>query len=266
MGFQNAREKVCGALPRLAYNVATKVCICKRICAARKVLSASGAGDSVAGCSKSVTEPTDLVGFWPRRRVFLAGGGRGYAYVPRVGGKFLMMSLLDILQFPDDRLRRVAAEVGVFDDALAKLAARMLETMYQSRGVGLAATQVDVHRRLFVADCADDGQPPEPLIFINPVILDARGQIESEEGCLSIPGVNDKVPRAQAVRVRAQNLAGDTFERSADGLLAVCIQHEIDHLDGKLFIDYLSPLKRQRIRKKLEKQARQPSAPGVAAR
>lgn len=176
------------------------------------------------------------------------------------------MSLLDILQFPDDRLRRVAAEVHAFDEPLTALVARMFETMYESRGVGLAATQVDVHRRLFVADCADDGQPPAPLVFINPVILDARGQIESEEGCLSIPGVNDKVPRAQSVRVRAQNLAGDTFERSADGLLAVCIQHEIDHLDGKLFIDYLSPLKRQRIRKKLEKQWRQNPQAGADAR
>ncbi|WP_407275672.1 peptide deformylase [Halothiobacillus sp. DCM-1] len=173
------------------------------------------------------------------------------------------MSLLDILQFPDERLRRVADEVSQFDASLAELTARMFDTMYQSRGVGLAATQVDVHRRIFVADCADEGQPPEPLVFINPVILEARGHIESEEGCLSIPGVNDKVPRAQAVRVRAQNLVGDTFERSADGLLAVCIQHEIDHLDGKLFIDYLSPLKRQRIRKKLEKQQRLNAAQGA---
>ncbi len=176
------------------------------------------------------------------------------------------MSLLDILQFPDDRLRQVATEVTAFDEPLAALAARMFETMYQSRGVGLAATQVDVHLRFFVADCSEEGQPPEPLVFINPVIIEARGHIESEEGCLSIPGVNDKVPRAQSVRVRAQNLAGDSFERNADGLLAVCIQHEIDHLDGKLFIDYLSPLKRQRIRKKLEKQWRQNQSAGALAR
>ncbi|OZB81649.1 MAG: peptide deformylase [Halothiobacillus sp. 13-55-253] len=156
------------------------------------------------------------------------------------------MSLLEVLLFPDERLRRVAAEVKQFDARVQRLSDQMLETMYDARGVGLAATQIDVHERMFVADCAEDGCAPEPLVFINPVILDRSGSVESEEGCLSIPGVTDKVMRAEAVR-----------EREAGGLLAICIQHEIDHLDGRLFIDYLSPLKRQRIRKKLEKALRQ---------
>jgi peptide deformylase len=167
------------------------------------------------------------------------------------------MSLLEVLLFPDERLRRVAAEVKQFDARVQRLSEQMLETMYDARGVGLAATQIDVHERMFVADCAEDGCAPEPLVFINPVILDRSGSVESEEGCLSIPGVTDKVMRAEAVLVRAQNALGESFEREAGGLLAICIQHEIDHLDGRLFIDYLSPLKRQRIRKKLEKVQRQ---------
>lgn len=166
------------------------------------------------------------------------------------------MSLLDILQFPDERLRRVAEPVATFDAALKDLTERMLETMYESRGVGLAATQVNVHRRLFVADCAEDGGAPAPMVFINPVILDRQGMVESEEGCLSIPGINDTVSRAAVVKVQAHDERGDAFEVTTDGLLAICIQHEIDHLDGRLFIDYLSPLKRQRIRKKFDKALR----------
>lgn len=167
------------------------------------------------------------------------------------------MSLLEVLLFPDERLRRVAADVKQFDERVQRLSEQMLETMYDSRGVGLAATQVNIHERIFVADCADEGNAPEPLVFINPVILERSGSVESEEGCLSIPGVTDKVMRAESVLVKAQDLAGKSFEREANGLLAICIQHEIDHLDGRLFIDYLSPLKRQRIRKKLEKAQRQ---------
>lgn len=166
------------------------------------------------------------------------------------------MSLLDILQFPDERLRRVAEPVATFDAALKDLTERMLETMYESRGVGLAATQVNVHRRLFVADCAEDGEAPAPMVFINPVILDRQGMVESEEGCLSIPGINDTVSRAAVVKVQAHDERGDAFEVTTGGLLAICIQHEIDHLDGRLFIDYLSPLKRQRIRKKFDKALR----------
>lgn len=167
------------------------------------------------------------------------------------------MSLLEVLLFPDDRLRQIAADVERFDERVLRLSEQMLETMYDSRGVGLAATQVNVHERIFVADCADDGCAPEPLVFINPVIMERSGSVESEEGCLSIPGVTDKVMRAEAVRVRAQDVSGNSFEREVGGLLAICIQHEIDHLDGRLFIDYLSPLKRQRIRKKFEKALRQ---------
>lgn len=169
----------------------------------------------------------------------------------------MFMSLLDILQFPDERLRRVADPVATFDSALSALTEQMLETMYESRGVGLAATQVNVHRRLFVADCAEDGEAPAPMVFINPVILDRQGLVDSEEGCLSIPGINGMVPRAELVQVRAHDVRGDEFEVTTGGLLSICIQHEIDHLDGRLFIDYLSSLKRQRIRKKFEKALRQ---------
>lgn len=163
------------------------------------------------------------------------------------------MSLLEILQFPDERLRRVAEPVQAFDSALKDLTEQMLETMYESRGVGLAATQVNIHRRLFVADCAEDGEAPAPIVFINPIIVDRQGMVDSEEGCLSIPGINDTVSRAESVRVRAHDEQGVEFEIATNGLLAICIQHEIDHLDGRLFIDYLSPLKRQRIRKKFDK-------------
>ena len=167
------------------------------------------------------------------------------------------MSLLEIVLFPDERLRRVARDVTQFDAHLARVTEQMMATMYDARGVGLAATQIDVQQRFFVADCADDGAAAAPRVFINPVIIDRAGLIESEEGCLSIPDINDKVMRSESVTVRAQTVQGDLFELTTDGLLAVCIQHEIDHLNGKLFIDYLSPLKQQRIRKKLEKVHRQ---------
>lgn len=168
------------------------------------------------------------------------------------------MSYQDILIFPDERLRRVAEPVERFDADLARMVEDMFETMYEERGVGLAATQVDFHRRLFVADCSE--QADDPRVFINPEIVQRIGEVDSEEGCLSIPGVRETVRRAELVQVRAHDVEGKPFELEADGLLAICIQHELDHLDGKLFIDYLSPLKRQRIRKKMEKAARQRAA------
>jgi len=164
------------------------------------------------------------------------------------------MAILDILHFPDPRLRQRAAEVGQVDDQLRQLVDDMFETMYQAPGIGLAATQVNVHKRVVVIDVSKDQD--EPRVFINPEILAVDGVEEMDEGCLSVPGVYERVQRAERIRLRALNRAGETFELEADGLLAVCIQHEIDHLEGKLFVDYLSQLKRQRIRKKLEKQRR----------
>jgi len=168
------------------------------------------------------------------------------------------MSYQDILIFPDERLRRIAEPVEQFDADLARMVEDMFETMYEERGVGLAATQVDFHRRLFVADCSEEAD--EPRVFVNPEIVERVGEVDSEEGCLSIPGIRETVRRAERVQVRAQDAEGKAFELEVDGLLAICIQHELDHLDGKLFIDYLSPLKRQRIRKKMEKAARQRAA------
>ncbi|QGT77632.1 peptide deformylase [Guyparkeria halophila] len=164
------------------------------------------------------------------------------------------MSLRDILIYPDDRLREIARPVDSFEPALAELVADMFETMYQERGIGLAATQIDEHRRLFVADVSEDRSGA--MAFVNPEILARDGTVESEEGCLSIPGINETIPRAERIRVRAQDEKGKTIEHDLDGLLAICFQHELDHLDGRLFIDYLSPLKQQRIRKKMEKAAR----------
>ncbi|RUO23155.1 peptide deformylase [Aliidiomarina iranensis] len=164
------------------------------------------------------------------------------------------MAKMTILKYPDERLRTVAKPVESVDDALRETIDNMFETMYSSQGVGLAATQVDVHKRLFVADCSENGK--EPLVFINPEIIERNGLFENEEGCLSFPNVYAKVERAGTIKVRALDREGEIFEREADGLLAICIQHELDHLNGKLFVDYLSPLKRDRIRKKLEKEAR----------
>ncbi|MDZ7828594.1 MAG: peptide deformylase [Halofilum sp. (in: g-proteobacteria)] len=164
------------------------------------------------------------------------------------------MALLDILQYPDERLRHVAVPVYAVDERVRALADAMLDTMYAASGIGLAATQVAVDERIAVIDVSADHD--EPRVFINPEILSREGDVESEEGCLSIPGVNDRVHRAERVRVRALDRDGQPFEIDADGLLAVCIQHEIDHLDGRLFIDYLSMLKRRRLDKKLSKQRR----------
>jgi len=165
------------------------------------------------------------------------------------------MARLQILEYPDPRLRTRAKPVEVFDDALAKLAADMLETMYAAPGVGLAATQVDVHQRLIVMDVTEG--KTEPQVFCNPEILSAEGTGVTEEGCLSVPGIFDEVKRAAVIRARAQDVTGKTFEVQLDGLAAVCLQHEMDHLEGKLFVDYLSELKRERIRKKLDKDRKE---------
>lgn len=174
------------------------------------------------------------------------------------------MALLSILEFPDPRLRTRAQPVEQVDAALHKLIDDMFETMYAAPGIGLAATQVNVHKRLLVIDVSETRK--EPLALINPEILEREGVEETEEGCLSVPGVYDKVTRADRIRVRALNREGQQVEMEAQGLLAVCIQHEIDHLDGKLFVDYLSELKRTRIRKKLEKERRERTTPEPRAR
>jgi peptide deformylase len=173
------------------------------------------------------------------------------------------MALLQILEYPDPRLRTRAQPVTEFDAALAKLVEDMFETMYAAPGIGLAATQVDVHRRLIVIDVS--GERSEPLVFINPEILEREGVGTMEEGCLSVPGIFDEVKRAAKVRVRFRDRDGGTHEREIEGLLAVCVQHEMDHLEGKLFVDYLSDLKRERIRKKLEKDRRERASSGGAA-
>lgn len=164
------------------------------------------------------------------------------------------MALRPILHHPDPRLRLKARPVTQFDPALAALVDDMFETMYAAPGIGLAATQIDVQLRVLVSDVSADKDTP--MCLINPVILAQDGSEEMEEGCLSVPGVFDTVRRAERIRVQAQDVHGAAFELEADGLLAVCIQHEIDHLDGKLFVDYLSFLKQTRIRKKLEKEQR----------
>ena len=166
------------------------------------------------------------------------------------------MAKLTILEFPDPRLRTRAAPVAVVDDTIRTLIEDMFETMYAAPGVGLAATQVNVHKRVLVADVSQDQD--HPLAFVNPEIVEREGLTEAEEGCLSVPGIFDKLnTRAARIVVRALDREGKPFEMEADGLLAVCIQHEMDHLEGKLFVDYLSELKRTRIRKKLEKERRE---------
>ena len=164
------------------------------------------------------------------------------------------MAKLKILEFPDPRLRTKATPVGTVDDALRVLIGDMFETMYEAPGIGLAATQVDVHKRLLVTDVSTD--KTEPYVLINPEILEKDGVTVTDEGCLSVPGYYEEVERAEHIRVRFLDRNGGETEMEADGLLSVCIQHEIDHLDGKLFVDYLSEAKRLRIRKKLEKERR----------
>lgn len=162
-----------------------------------------------------------------------------------------LLGILTILEFPDERLRKKAAMVKTVDDKIKKLVDDMLQTMYDSHGVGLAATQVDVHQRVIVIDVSEEKD--DPLFLINPEIIEKDGIKESEEGCLSVPGFFEKVKRAEHIRVKALNRDGQSFEFEATDLLAVCVQHEMDHLNGKLFVDYISSLKRQRIKKKLEK-------------
>jgi peptide deformylase len=168
------------------------------------------------------------------------------------------MNKLVILEYPDPRLRQTAEPVRVVDDAVRRFADELLQTMYASKGVGLAATQVDVHKRILVLDVSEAHN--DPRLFINPEIVSAEGLAPAEEGCLSVPGIYDKVKRAARIRVRALGADGQPFELDAEGLLAVCIQHEMDHLEGKLFVDYLSELKRQLIRKRLQKERRQRSS------
>lgn len=167
----------------------------------------------------------------------------------------IVVSLLDILFFPDPQLRKVAAPVANVDGQVAQLVDNMLETMYHAPGIGLAATQVDIHEKIVVIDVSEEGD--SPLILINPELTATDGVGEMQEGCLSIPGIYETIKRPSNVQVAAIDREGNPFELEAEGLLAVCIQHEIDHLNGKLFVDYLSPLKRSRIRKKMIKAAKE---------
>ncbi len=164
------------------------------------------------------------------------------------------MSLLPILRYPDPRLHKKAAPVARVDDRIRQLAADMAETMYAAPGIGLAATQVDQHIRLIVMDVSEDRS--RLLTLINPEILERSGECENEEGCLSVPGIYETVRRSSKIKVRSLGLDGASFELDAEDLLAVCIQHEMDHLEGKVFVEYLSPLKQARIKNKLAKQAR----------
>lgn len=161
------------------------------------------------------------------------------------------MSILTILEFPDKRLRTIAEEVDQVDASIKTLVDDMLETMYAAKGVGLAATQINVHRRIIVIDVSESKNAP--ICLINPEIIERDGIEESEEGCLSVPGFFEKVSRAEHIKIRALNREGESFDLEARDLLAVCIQHEMDHLEGKLFVDYLSAFKRNRIKSKLEK-------------
>jgi peptide deformylase len=163
------------------------------------------------------------------------------------------MALLEILEFPDPRLRKKASKITTFDTALKAMTDDMLETMYTAKGIGLAATQVNIHKAIVVLDISEDSSQPE--VFINPEIVSLEGDDhEFEEGCLSVPGFREIVSRPRRVKIKAHSLNGESIIRECEDLLSVCIQHEMDHLDGKLFVDYLSSLKRQRIKKKLEKQ------------
>jgi peptide deformylase len=164
------------------------------------------------------------------------------------------MALLPILEYPDPRLKKVATPVAAVTADIRRLVRDLAETMYAAPGVGLAATQVNVHKRVLVIDISD--HKDDLRVFINPELLAADGEAECEEGCLSVPGYYDKVTRAARVRVRAQDEHGETFELDAEGLLAVCIQHEMDHLEGKVFVEYLSPLKRARVASKMRKKQR----------
>lgn len=164
------------------------------------------------------------------------------------------MAILNILRYPDERLHKIATEVPSITREIRTLVSDMAETMYAAPGIGLAATQVDVHQRIIVIDVSETRD--ELLVLINPEIIASSGNAETQEGCLSVPGIFDKVTRAEEVTVRATGIDGKSFEMNASGLLAVCIQHEMDHLMGKVFVEYLSPFKQSRILSKLKKQAR----------
>ena len=174
------------------------------------------------------------------------------------------MALLDILEFPDPRLRTKAKPVTQVDDSIRKLADDMLETMYAAPGIGLAATQVNVHQRIVVIDVSEDKN--QPLVLINPEFEVIEGEQQYDEGCLSVPGFYETVTRAEKIRLKALDRNGQPFELEADGLLSVCIQHELDHLDGMLFVDHISRLKRDRIRKKLEKEHKEKDKEKVRVR
>ena len=162
------------------------------------------------------------------------------------------MAKLEILEFPDARLRTVAQPVERFDEELRQLVEDMVETMYDAQGIGLAATQVNVHRRLLVLDVSENQDTPR--VYVNPEIIARSGEETCEEGCLSVPGIYAEVSRSERITVSARDVDGQSFEEALEGMHAICVQHEIDHLDGKLFVDYLSPLKRRMVAKKLEKQ------------
>ncbi|MCO6426805.1 peptide deformylase [Nitrosomonas communis] len=164
------------------------------------------------------------------------------------------MTILKILQYPDERLHKVAAPISVVTDEIRLLAQDMAETMYTANGIGLAATQVDAHQRLIVIDVSDTRD--QLHVFINPEIIAVKGESDYQEGCLSVPGIFEKIKRAENITIRATGLDGNLFELDADGLFAVCIQHEMDHLMGRVFIEYLSQLKQSRIRSKLKKRQR----------
>lgn len=165
------------------------------------------------------------------------------------------MAILKILQYPDERLHKVAAAVNIVTDSTRKIISDMAETMYAAPGIGLAATQVDVHQRMIVVDTSEHAN--NLMVFINPEITGMRGESDCEEGCLSVPGIYEKVRRAEHITVKALNAQGEDFTLEASGLLAVCIQHEMDHLLGKVFVEYLSQLKQTRIRAKLKKRLRE---------
>jgi peptide deformylase len=171
------------------------------------------------------------------------------------------MAILPILRYPDPRLKTVAAPVARVDDRIRKLIKDMADTMYAAPGVGLAATQVDVHERVIVLDVSESRD--QLKVLINPELLEASGSAEHEEGCLSVPGIYEKVRRAERVTVRALDAQGEPYVLHAEGLLAVCVQHEMDHLEGKVFVEYLSRLKQQRILARLKKQARRPPEPAA---
>ena len=165
------------------------------------------------------------------------------------------MALLEILEYPDPRLRTLAQPVEAFDQALQALVSDMVETMYAANGIGLAATQINIHKQLLVLDVSENQD--QPLVYINPRILAEEGEQTCEEGCLSVPGIYARVKRSENIQVMAEDVDGKTFEEDLTGMHSVCLQHEMDHLKGRLFVDYLSPLKQRMVRKKLEKQRRQ---------